>query len=112
MFVLLLVVVVVSLDMVFAVDSHAMLSGCTPLNIPIIPDRFPRNVSGYKLHFSSLALNDQPFRGSRLFRIVFLSGVTESSSVVSFDERPVMLEQYTYGSDLISWACTPTPLWW
>ena len=88
MFVLLLVVVVVISDMVFAVDSHAMLSGCTPLKIPISPDRFPRNVSGWKLHISPLEYSDRSFRESRWFRRVLLSEVTNSSSVVAFDKGP------------------------
>ena len=112
MLVLLLVVVVVISDTV-VVDSHAMLSRCTPLKIPISPDHFPRNVSGWKLHVLPLEYNNRSFRGSWWFRIVLLSEVTESSCVVIFDERPMMLVQYAYGSDslVISWACTRTPLW-
>ena len=93
MFVLLLVVVVVSSDMVFAVDSHAMLSGCTPLKIPISPDRFLRNASGWKLHVLLLEYNDRSCRGFQWFRIVLLSEVTDRSSVVTFDKRPLMLVQ-------------------
>ena len=93
MLVLLLVVVIVSSDTVFAIDSHVMLSGCTPLKIPISPDRFPRNASGWKLHVSPLEYNDRSCRGSRWFRRVLLLEVTNSSSVVLFNERPMMLVQ-------------------
>ena len=99
MFLLLLFVIVVISDTVFAVNSYAMLSGCTPLKIPIGPDHFPRKVSGWKLHISPLEYNDMSFRGSPWFRRVLLSEVTNSSSVVIFGERPMMLVQYEYGSE-------------
>ena len=83
-----------------------------PLKIPISPARFPRNISGWKVHLSRKR-QERYFKEFRWFRSVLLSKVTNRRIVGILGEWPVMLVQYEYGSDalVISQAWTLVPIW-